>query len=117
MSQAPLQLKVDRLKQAVGAPRATVGVSYANSRSFGPLDPYIRELYILGEPGVTDILCEVACINHHFFLALSRTFTSEAYCQAFFDELNAAGIPYEIMRKEPYRLCGVRYDGVEGVNL
>ena len=117
MSQAPLQMKVDRLKQAVGAPRATVGVSYANSRSFGPLDPYIRELYILGEPGVTDILCEVACINHHFFLALSRTFTSEAYCQAFFDELNAAGIPYEIMRKEPYRLCGVRYDGVEGVNL
>ena len=117
MRQAPLQMKVDMIKKVVGASRATVAVSYANSRSFGPLNPYIRELYILGEPAVTDILCEVACINHSFFLALSRSFTSEAYCKAFLDELTAAGIPYEVMRKERYRLCGVRYDGIEGICL
>lgn len=117
MSQAPLQMKVDMLKKVIGTNRATVAVSYANSRSFGPLDPYIKELYMLGEPAVTDILCEVACINHSFFIALSRSFTSEEYCRAFLDELTAAGITYEIMRKESYSLCGVRYDGPEGVCL
>lgn len=117
MKQVPLQMKVDMVKKGVSACRATVAVSYANSRSFGPLDPYIRELYVLGQPGVTDILCEVACINHNFFLALSRTFSSENYCNAFLEELKAAGIPCEVMRREPYRLCGVRYDGIEGVRL
>lgn len=117
MSALPLQMKVDLLKRSVGEPRATLGVSYANSRSFGPLDRYISELYVWGEPSVTDVLCEVACINHSFFLALSRSFSDDRYCRAFFAELEAAGVPYEITGSEPYRLCGVRYDGIEGIDL
>lgn len=117
MSQTPLQMKVDMLKKVVGMSRATVGVSYANSRSFGPLDPYIRELYMLAEPSASDVLCEVACLNNSFFLTMSSSFASEEYYRAFFDELISSGIHYEVMRQERYELCGVRYDGIENVCL
>lgn len=117
MEQLPLQMCVDLVKKAIGQARGTVSVSYADSRSFGPLDPYIRELYLLSEPSVTDIMCEVACINHSFFLALFNACSQEAFLKAFIDELDATGIPCEVMRTEPYHLCGVRYDGLEGVKL
>lgn len=117
MEQLPLQMCVDLVKKAIGQARGTVSVSYADSRSFGPLDPYIRELYLLSEPSVTDIMCEVACINHSFFLALFNACSQDAFLRAFIDELDATGIPCEVMRTEPYHLCGVRYDGLEGVKL
>jgi hypothetical protein len=59
----------------------------------------------------------VACINHSFFLALFNACSQEAFLRAFIDELDATGIPCEVMRTEPYHLCGVRYDGLEGVKL
>ena len=34
-----------------------------------------------------------------------------------YDELEDAGIPCDLMRKEPFRLSGVRYDGLEDVRL
>lgn len=68
-------------------------------------------------PTTTDVLCEVSCINHCFFLALSRSFASEDYVNAFLEELKAAEIPYDVMRKEPYRLCGVRYDDIKDIKL
>jgi hypothetical protein len=46
-----------------------------------------------------------------------QPFSSEEFFRAFLAELDDAGIPYEIMRKEPFRLCGVRYDDIEGVRL
>ena len=117
MEQMPLQMCADVLKQAIGAHRASFCVSYANSRSFGPLDPYIQEVYLLSEPNVTDVMVELSCINHHFFAMFGQPFSSEDFFRAFLAELDDAGIPYDIVRKEPFRLCGVRYDDIEGVNL
>jgi hypothetical protein len=107
LAQMPLQMKLELIAKSAGSPRWSIGVSYANSRSFGPLDPYIEELYFLSEPGVTDMLCEVACINQHFFLAVAQNFSSEEYLDAFLDELSKTGISYEVKRKEDIRLCGV----------
>lgn len=105
--QIPLQMKTDIIAKASGNPRWTAAVSYANSRSFGVLDPYIEELYILSEPGVMDMGIEVTCINHKFFLAMSQNFSSDKYFEAFLEELSAAGIPYEIRHKEEAKLSGI----------
>ena len=88
--------------------RASICVSYVNSRSFGPLDPYIEELYVVTSLSkITDILCEITCIHHHFFLAFMQPFSSEKYFRCFLEELDAAGIGYESLRREPLRLCGI----------
>ena len=107
MAQVPLQMKTDMVAQYAGVPRWSIAVSYANSRSFGPLDPYIEELYVFSTPGVTDILCEIACINHHFFLMVAQTFSSEKYLDAFLAELADAGISCEVKHAEDTELCGV----------
>ena len=118
MEQMPLQMCVDVVKKAIAQPRATISVSYADSRSFGPLDDSIREYYVLSEPlYVTDIMCEIACINQCFFLALAQKTAAGAFFEAFLAELDAIGIPCEVMRSEPFHLCGVRYDGLSGVTL
>ena len=55
LAQLPLEAKLGALRKSAGAPRWSFSLSYTNSRSFGPLDPYIEELYVLSEPGVTDL--------------------------------------------------------------
>ena len=90
------------------APQASICVSYVNNRSFGPLDPYIEEMYIVTSLSkITDILCEVTCINHSFFLAFLQPFSSEKYLQCFLEELHFAGIPCELLRSEPLQMCGI----------
>ena len=76
-------------------------------RTFGPLDPYIESLYMLSEPSVADVICEVTCINNSFFLALAQSFGSDAFLEVFLSELSSIGIDYEVVRKEPFRLCGM----------
>ena len=117
MEQMPLQMCVDVVKKAIGAHRASFCVSYANSRSFGPLDPYIREVYVLTEPNVTDVTVELFCVNHQFFAMFVQPFASDAFLRSFLDELKEMEIAYDILRKEPLRLCGVRYDDIQGVSL
>lgn len=107
MAQMPLQMKTEMTAKYAGIPRWSIAMSYANSRSFGPLDPYIEELYVVSTPGVTDILCEIACINQHFFLMVAQTFSSEKYMDAFLAELADAGIACEVMHAEDTNLCGV----------
>ena len=88
--------------------RASICVSYTGGRSFGPLDPCIEELYVVTSLlKITDILCEITCINHHFFLAFMQPFSSGKYFRCFLDELDAAGISYESLRREPLRMCGI----------
>lgn len=88
--------------------RATVCLSYVNSRSFGPLDPWIEETYIVTSlMKITDILCEITCINRHFFLAFMQPFSSERYFRCFLEELDSAGIGYEVLGREPLRMCGI----------
>ena len=98
-------------------PQATASVSYPTCRSFGPLDGHINELYYLSEPSATDIMCEIACINHCFFLALSPAYVPDEFFGAFLAELDDAGISYNIMRSEPFHLSGVRYDGLDCIKI
>ena len=107
LNQMPLDMKLGMIAKSAGSPRWSIAISYANSRSFGPLDPYIDELYMMSEPGVTDVLCEIACINHYFFLCIARTFPSEKFTDIFLNELSTLGIDYEVTGTEPFHLCGI----------
>ncbi|SEM12074.1 hypothetical protein SAMN04487770_12646 [Butyrivibrio sp. ob235] len=87
---------------------ASICVSYVTGRSFGPLDPYIEEIYVVTALSkITDILCEITCINHSFFIALMQPFSSEEYYNCFLKELDEAGIHYEELSSEPLRICGI----------
>ena len=90
-------------------PQASICVSYPKGRSFGPLDPYINELFFVTSLSkITDILCEVTCINHSFFLSFLQPFSSEEYLECFLEELSLAGIPYEVLFSEPLRMCTIQ---------
>ena len=107
LDQVPLDVKTGMMAQAAGAARWSVSISYANSRTFGPLNPYIEELYLLTHPDVIDVGCEITCINHNFFVAFIQSFSSEEFLNVFLDELKSVGLNYEVIRKEPLRLCGM----------
>ena len=111
LNQVPLDMKLGMIAKSAGSLRWSISISYANSRSFGPLDPYIDELYMMAEPGVADVLCEIACINHFFFLCIARTFPSEKFTDIFLDELSTVGIDYEVTGREPFHLCGTEAMG------
>ena len=117
LEQMPLQMRVDAFKEYMKRPQATASVSYIVNRSFGPLDDHISELYFLTEPSATDVMCETACINHSFFLTFSPAYVPDKLFEAFLAELDDAQIPYDITRVEPFNLCGVRYDGIEGIHI
>lgn len=86
--------------------QASICISYVNSRSFGPLDPYIEEQYVVTSLSkITDILCTISCLNHSFFLAFMQPYSSDGYFRCFLDELDLAGIGYEIHGREPLRTC------------
>ena len=115
LKQMPLEMKLGVIAKSAGSPRWSMSISYANSRSFGPLDPYIEELYMLAELGVSDIMCEIACLNHSFFLAVGQNFSSDQFVGAFLDELASVGIDFEVMGREPLRLCGLEaYSAMSG---
>lgn len=115
LEQMPLEMKLGVIAKSAGSPRWSMSISYANSRSFGPLDPYIEELYMLAELGVSDIMCEIACLNHSFFLAVGQNFSSDQFVGAFLDELASVGIDFEVMGREPLRLCGLEaYSAMSG---
>lgn len=107
LNSLPLDTKTALLGQASGKARWSASISYANSRSFGPLDPYIEALYLLAEPTVADVILEVSCIHPHFFLAVAQNFSSPAFLSVFLEELSSVGIEVQVMGSEPYRLCGI----------
>ena len=107
LAQMPLDTKLGLVEQSAGTPRWSVTMSYTDSRSFGPLDPHIEELYVVATSTVTDAICEVACINHSFFLALGQNFASDEFVTAFLRELTEVGIDCEVMGRERFRLCGM----------
>ena len=89
-------------------PQASICISYVNNKSFGPLDPYIEEQYVVTSLSkITDILCEISCFNHSFFLAFMQPCSSDRYFRCFLDELALAGIGCEVPGSEPLRLCGI----------
>ena len=112
----PLPIRTEMMKKVLDISRATFGVSYPGSKGFGPLDPYIKELYGLAEADVYDVLIETFCLNHTFFLSFMQNFSSEEFLEAFIEELKEAGITAEVAGKENRRiLSGVRYDDVPGM--
>jgi len=113
----PVQVQMKVYSDFLKKHFATFSVSYASTRTFGPLDEYIQETFVLSEPNVTDLMLEVSCINGSFFLGFYQHTDNETFFEAFLTELNAIKVPYKILRKEPFRLCGVRYDGIEGLEL
>lgn len=116
LAQMPLEMKLGVIAKSAGSPRWSISISYANNRSFGPLDPYIEELYLLSEPGVSDTICEIACLNRSFFLAVGQNFSSNKFVYAFLGELASLGIDYEVTGREPLRLCGLEaYDALRGM--
>ena len=113
MSSIPLTIKSGMVDVAKAfSSRGTAGVSYTNSRSFGPLDPYIREVFVLAEADTFGVQIEIACINGSFCLMFAQRFLSEVYFEAFLKELEEAEIPVEIVRKDQCLLSGVRFDGI-----
>ena len=90
-------------------PQASFCVSYPKNTSFGPLDPYIKGIFIVTTlKPITDILCEVTCINHSFFLAFMQPFSTTKFFECFLEELRLAEIPCELLSSEPLRMCGVQ---------
>ena len=90
-------------------PQASICVSYPRNTSFGPLDPHIQEMYIVTSLSkITDVLCEVTCINGSFFIAFMQPFASTKYLDLFWEELDFAGIQCEVLFSEPLRMCRVQ---------
>ena len=108
-----IEAKMLMIGHEAGHKRTSFTVSYANSRSFGPLDPYIEEIYAMAEPTSSSIVCEITCINHTFFLHFEQCFESEAIFDAFMEELRAVGISAELIRKENFQVSSVSYDGLD----
>ena len=107
LGQLPLDMKLSVIAKSAGNTRWTFSVSYTNSRSMGSVDPYVEALYVIAEPGVFDIGCEITCINHSFFLTMIQSFAADRFIDIFISELSSVGIDSEVLRKEPLRLCGI----------
>lgn len=102
------QMKQGLPPPSLDIPQASICVSYLDGRSFGPLAPWIDEFYIMTSlTKITDVLCEITCVNHSFFLAFMQPFSSPDYLRCFLEELTSAGIQYELLRSEPLRLCDI----------
>ena len=102
------QMKQGLPPPAPDIPQASICVSYPGGRNFGPLDPWIDEFYVMTSLSkITDILCEITCVNHSFFLAFMQPFSSPGYFRCFLEELASAEIQYELLRSEPLRLCNI----------
>ena len=107
LGQLPLEMKLGVIAKSAGNARWTFSVSYVNSRSLGVIDPYLDAVYVIAEPGVFDIGCEIFCNDHNFFLTIMQSFSADRFVELFLDELSSVGIDYDVLHKEPLRLCGI----------
>ena len=107
LGQLPLEMKLGVIAKSAGNTRWTFSVSYVNSRSLGAIDPYLDAVYVIAEPGVFDIGCEIFCNDHNFFLTIMQSFSADRFVELFLDELSSVGIDYDVLHKEPLRLCGI----------
>jgi hypothetical protein len=69
---------------------------------------------VLSEPGSSDVVCEVTCINHGFFLAIAQNYSSDGLVDALLEELSSVGIDCEVRGREPFELCGMAPYDVAG---
>ena len=106
------QIKLRKPFPSPLVPRASICVSYPKSRSFGPLDPYIDEFFVVTSLSkMTDILCLITCDNHSFFISFLQPFASDRYFRCFLEELASAGIDHELLGSEALRVSGIDANG------
>nr|WP_297709548.1 hypothetical protein [uncultured Butyrivibrio sp.] len=87
---------------------ASICISYPCNNSFDPLEPYTEEIYCMTSLSkLTDVLCEVTCVNHNFCISFMQPFTSEKYFECFLEELRQEGIEFEYYGSKPLRVCGI----------
>ena len=102
------QMKLMAPTPSIDIPQASIYVSYPNCRSFGPIDSYIDGIYTISSLSkITNILCEINCINHNFCIAFMQDFSSTKYFECFLKELDMIGIKNELVYDEPLRVCGL----------
>ena len=102
------QMKNGQMSVPTDVSLSTMFVSYVDCRSFGPLEPFIENLFILTSlQKLSDLLCEITCINHSFFLAYMQPFSSDRYFKCFLRELEWSGIDYEFLGSEHLRVSGI----------
>ncbi|HCI73783.1 MAG TPA: hypothetical protein DHV42_04495, partial [Lachnospiraceae bacterium] len=104
-----LEEKTGWIAEEAALPRYTATVSYTKTGDFGPLDPYIEEFYMLADPGVTDVVCEVVCFRHSFYLTFLQSFADQGLFRTFTDALMKAGIPHQVMGMEKLRQSGITW--------
>ena len=109
LKDTPLEEKADWVAKEAALPRFTATVSYLRSKGFGQLDQYIEEIYTLADPGVTDVVCEVCCMNHCFYLLFLQSFGDQRLFHTFIRELSELEIPCEVKRREQLRLSSISW--------
>lgn len=107
LGQLPLDVKLGVIAKSAGNTRWSFSVSYINNRSLGAIDPYLEALYVVADPGVFDIGCEIFCNDHTFFLTIMQSFSADRFVELFLNELSSVGIDFEVLHQEPLRLCGI----------
>ena len=110
MKTLPLEEKMDWVAKEAALPRFTATVSYTKSRGFEQLNAYIEELYSLADPGVTDVVCELQCFKHRFYLSFLQSFEDQRLFRTFTQELSELEIPYEVKRREPLKLNSISWE-------
>ena len=110
MKTLPLEEKMDWVAKEAALPRFTATVSYTKSRGFEQLNAYIEELYSLADPGVTDVVCELQCFKHRFYLSFLQSFEDQRLFRTFTQELSELEIPYEVKRREQLKLNSISWE-------
>lgn len=72
----------------------TAGVSYAGQSHLGDIDPHVEHIRAVVEASAYDMLLEINCTATKFCLALTQSFDSSAYIEAFKSILDERGIGY-----------------------
>lgn len=110
LKKLPLEEKTGWLADEAALPRFTATVSYMKSEGFGPLEQYLEEMYPLAEPNVTDVVCEMCCFHHSFYLLFLQNFKDQSLFQTFTGQLQELEIPYEVKSREKLRLSSIRWE-------
>lgn len=95
---------------SLDTPMASICVSYPKIKNLGDMNSYIEGLYVVTTlKKMTDILCEITCVNNSFFLAFMQPFSSFEYYRCFLKELELAGIDFQEIDNEPLRMSNLNY--------
>ena len=108
-----LKMKMDLLGEALGAPSVSAFVSYTGNRTMGDLDPYIDDFYCVTGAVGAEIVVEINCLNHCFYISVMQNFSSSAYVDELVREFAEEGIGCEVVGTDDLWISGTRYDDID----